>query len=114
MNIKTMISSAFSGSLMSSLTLPARGKPIDSAEDFLKSDTHSLVIPEGSAEEGLLMSAQNGLVRDMWIKAQRQEYYNIPAIFKFSQLMDHPDHVFFTDATGIWIFIQFEMSTKSG
>ena len=100
---------------MSNLTLPGRKKPLESAEDFIKSDQHNLVFLKGSAAEEFLTTADSGLMRDVWTKTLKQNYYVLDPSFDYAdQLITNPDHVFFADASAMADKLKYELSTVTG
>ena len=100
---------------MSSLTFPARSKPINSAEDFVNSNSHKMMIPAGNVAEDFLRTAEGGIMKDVWQKVLKQDCYSIHPLFHYHEHMfENPNKVFMADAYGSSVRVKYDYTTTKG
>ena len=100
---------------MSSLTLPASSKPIDSLEDLISSDAHKLVIENGSIIQSIFENSKDPLFKAVWNKVKRQGLQeSIFTPLNYSVIMKNQGFVMGHDLSYIHLRVRLEFSTKNG
>ena len=100
---------------MSSLTLPAFSKPMDSFEDLARSDDHHFIIKNNTLIHSTFKASTDPLFEAVWDKVERQGLEN--SIFKqynYSMILNNQNMVLSSDLGYLSLRVRIEYSSRTG